>query len=77
MNSIHRPRRRPRVDSVAFDSLWWVLVREAFVVALDLPNYHYAMDGRWRRHIAQLRTDQVRERLGAFLLRHPERRIVL
>jgi len=64
------------VDSVSFDSLWWVLVREAFVVALDLPISRYASDGRWRRHIAKLRSDQVRARLDAFLRRHPERRIV-
>lgn len=29
MNSIRRPRRRPRVESVSFRTLWWVLVREA------------------------------------------------
>lgn len=76
MNSIRRPRSRPRVDSVSFASLWWVLVREAFVRALDLPLSRYATDGRWRRHIAKLDTDEVRWRLEHFLVRHPERRIV-
>ena len=29
MNSIRRPRKRPRVESISFDSFAWVLVREA------------------------------------------------
>lgn len=29
MNSIRRPRRRPRIGSVNFRTLWWVLTREA------------------------------------------------
>lgn len=29
MNSIRRPRRRPRVDSMNFRTFFWVLLREA------------------------------------------------
>jgi len=31
MNSIRRPRRRPRKLSVNFRTLWWVIQREAFI----------------------------------------------
>lgn len=31
MNSIRRPRKRPRVRSVSFRVLGWLLVREAYV----------------------------------------------
>lgn len=29
MNSIQRPRRRPRVRSMSWAALWWVIRREA------------------------------------------------
>lgn len=38
MNSRHRPRSRPRVASVSFHSLFYVLIREAFLVTLNVPN---------------------------------------
>ena len=38
MNSRHRPRKRPRVTSVSFQSLWFVLIREAFLVTLGVPT---------------------------------------
>jgi len=31
MNSIRRPRRRPRARSVSFKTFGWLLVREAFL----------------------------------------------
>ena len=31
MNRIKRARRRPRVNSYSFRTLWWVLAREAVV----------------------------------------------
>jgi hypothetical protein len=38
VNSLRRPRRRPRVTSVCFRSFFYVLIREAFVVTLNVPT---------------------------------------
>ncbi len=41
MNTIQRPRRRPRVRSVNFRALWWLVVREAaWCVACRHPALH-------------------------------------
>lgn len=42
MNSIGRPRRRPRKHSVSFRTLWWLVAHEASfaVVAGPWPEAH-------------------------------------
>jgi len=72
MNSRRRPRARPRVHSVSFQSLWYVLIREAFLVTLNVStasrpgsNLRYELsradDGsvrrRWENHCLRQRVD--------------------
>jgi len=74
MNSIRRPRRRPRGQSVNFRSLWWVVLREAALrvcyrssigTAADVQA-RLACSGRESARIAQIAWAIIRER--------PERR---
>lgn len=37
MNTIRRPRKRPRKDSMSFRTLGWLLVREASYVVVHSP----------------------------------------
>jgi len=74
MNSIRRRRSRPRVDSVNFRTLWWVLTREAVFAVHRLDFGPDANLGFLRNYLAVRPTSKVRS-LGEFLISHyPERR---
>jgi len=51
VNSIRRPRRRPRVESVSFESFAWVLVREV-AVRVCCPRLLSPLE--WRKERAAL-----------------------
>jgi hypothetical protein len=58
-NSVRRARARPRVRSVSFFSLWWVVRREA--AYLILHDEHSLMgDGMVRRWVASQRLTALR-----------------
>lgn len=76
MNSIRRPRRRPRVRSINWRTFAWVLLREAFVTALCHGTSWPIGDGRWRRTIARKSSSELRRHFALYLERHPERRYV-
>lgn len=65
MNSIHRRRRRPRIESVSFKSLGWVLVREvamcvAFPRSLATMNQHEARAALVHESTTAIRRDVAR-----------------
>jgi len=73
MNTIRRPRKRPRVKSVNFRTLWWLLVREAYWSIASLPQLP-AFGARLRRNLAKRPTWWVRRRAEEFLALWPTRR---
>jgi len=74
MNSIRRPRRRPRVDSVNFRVFEWVLLRES-VLRLLWPSYEeWGGQRQARQWLAKKARNQVLAIGADFLSRYPERR---
>jgi hypothetical protein len=74
MNSIRRPRRRPRIGSVNFKSLWWVLTREAVIRVAYPAVMNTPSEDRARATCVGHETADIR-RLGEAILRaRPERR---
>ncbi len=75
MNSIRRPRSRPRVQSCNFHSLWWLVTREAcWQILCRHASY---TDTPWtRRAFAQGQTFYVRALAERCLYHHPERRLI-
>jgi hypothetical protein len=73
MNTIRRPRARPRVRSVNFRTLWWLLVREAYVQIMWAPAH--PVDTAWpRSHMARRTTWWLRRNGEAHLREYPGRR---
>jgi len=66
MNSIKRPRRRPRVRSVSFHTFGWLLVREAYM-RVFFPETAEQPRTFLRAVVAQTRTDRLAERLNGAL----------
>lgn len=75
VNSIKRGRRRPRVESVSFQSLAWVLVREAFVGLVQFRSVGVAGELPLRRWLCTLPSDRVHELAELVLRRHPDWRV--
>ena len=76
-----RPRRRPRIHSACFRSLWWLVAREAAlrVLPYDPATAAEAVAGvtpfgrRVRAIFAKLERDPLRRRVLRRLEREPER----
>lgn len=68
MNSRHHARRRPRVTSVSFHSLWYVLIREAFLVTLGVPIASLP-DSSTRYELMRVSDSTVRHRWETLCLR--------
>jgi hypothetical protein len=73
MNTIKRPRKRPRKHSVSFKTLGWLLIREAYLriafhaIADPKPALRrYVLEGR--------RSDNLQRWAGDYITRYPERR---
>jgi hypothetical protein len=68
MNSRRRPRRRPRVTSITLLAFFYVLIREAFLVQLNVPHAsrpHSSM----RYELARVDDAAVRQRWETHCLR--------
>lgn len=75
MNTIKRPRRRPRVDSVNFRALGWLVTREAALrviapYAIGGPNESTA-----RADLVSVPTETIQRRVRRWLNFRPDRRI--
>jgi len=70
VNSIRRPRRRPRVRSCNFRSLWWLVAREAAWVVVT-GSYVGTFAAGSRRLFALPSTDQVVRRAWREIERYP------
>jgi len=68
MNSLRRPRRRPRNISVCFRSLWYVLIREAFLVTLGVPTA-LRPDSTLRYELVRANDASIRRRWETYCLR--------
>jgi hypothetical protein len=74
MNSTRRRRSRPRVHSVNFRSLWWVLLREAVLRVAYPSSMGAASEGQARQTCTSRESWKLRA-VGEYLLRvRPERR---
>jgi len=74
MNSIRRPRRRPRVQSVNFRTLWWVLLREAVLRVAYPSSIGAASEGSARNSCSSSDSARIRWLGEHILLARPERR---
>ncbi len=74
MNSLRRPRRRPRQSSVNFRVLGWLLVREGALRVCMAPAVGTSVTV-WRRFLAERRPASIVRLVGSVLRRYPERRI--
>ncbi len=73
MNTIRRPRKRPRVKSVSFKTLWWLVVREAAALVWFGPRRSRAS----RNELESLLlypTYALKCRTRSIIEQHPERR---
>ena len=68
MNSLRRARRRPRHSSVCFRSLWYVLIREAFLETLNMPTA-LRPDSTLRYELARADDASIRRRWETHCLR--------
>jgi len=71
VNSIRRPRRRPRRDSVSYRTFAWVLIREAFLTAVLPPDEHPRVQHEWRAYLVTCSTQRLVTRMRRYLERHP------
>lgn len=74
MNSIRRPRNRPRVKSVNFRSFWWLVRRQAALQIIAGPLSNLVSDA-FTRWVLHHRPDALRDRVARTLRDKPERRI--
>lgn len=73
MNTIRRPRRRPRKSSVSFKTFGWLLVREAYLrIFYRRGPLHFSNAAL--REIACTRGDVLRRRADYVIRIYPERR---
>jgi len=75
MNTLRRPRRRPRVDSLSFRTLAWLLVREAYVLAVNGRPVDARLDWRFRTTLLSYPTSYIMRRYAQYVRHHPERGI--
>lgn len=73
MNSIKRARKRPRVHSVNFRVLWWVLLREAALRVIYPSSVGAASEGQARRLCSSKDSRAVRGIAESMLRFKPER----
>lgn len=73
MNSIKRPRKRPRVRSVNFRVLWWLIAREA-AWSILWPGAGPARRPEARHWLVTAGTGYLRRFCERFLREHPQRR---
>jgi len=74
-NSIRRARRRPRVTSINWRTLKWLLPRVAVERMIEARGEREELAMAWRRWLARSQTYAV-HRFGETLLRqHPDWRI--
>ncbi|OLC20191.1 MAG: hypothetical protein AUH33_04160 [Chloroflexi bacterium 13_1_40CM_68_21] len=74
MNSIRRPRARPRVLSYSFRTLAWVLTREAALNVL-VPEEAFSNHRRyWQRWMLRHGTDRVRAKAENYIAWTPRLR---
>jgi len=73
MNSIRRPRRRPRVRSVSFRTFAWLLVREAYLRVWypEQVEHAHTIVRRW---VAMPATDRLVRASHRLFRREPDRR---
>lgn len=69
-NTIRRPRRRPRVKSVNFRALWWLVHREVCFLVLHHRTAQYQGLGA-RASVRRVRRDRLTFFVGDELRRHP------
>lgn len=72
-NSIAVARRRPRVRSVNFRSVWWLVLREAAWRVLCEPHRSHP----WvvgRAQFMRLRGDHLQNAVGRVIRQEPRRR---
>lgn len=75
MNSIRRSRRRPRVDSVSFESFAWVLVREVALRVSFLREASYAPHSTPRAMLVSVPTHRLVARVRRRLNFRPDLRV--
>lgn len=72
-NTIRRPRKRPRVTSVNFRTLGWLIRREAAAAVWFGPRRAHAHQHELHQFM-QYTTTALKARTEWILLHHPERR---
>lgn len=77
MNSLRKPRKRPRKNSVNFDTLWWLLAHEAAVYVLFNHSAGGPFDRAARAQLCSVPTAALRRRVQLRLNWRPDRRIAL
>lgn len=73
MNTIRRPRKRPRKSSASFKTLGWLLVREAYL-RIFYRRGPLEFSGPALREIAATRGDALRRHADYVIRIYPERR---
>lgn len=73
MNTIRRPRRRPRVRSVNFRTLWWLLKREAALCIMQPARARFP-NTVIRQQLAGADTFRLRGWVAGYLLADSRRR---
>jgi hypothetical protein len=72
---INHPRRRPRVESVIFRDLWWLVRMEAlYMITCHGVPYHDQQG--WRKHLFLKHRDRSRQVGEAILVKIPSRRFL-
>lgn len=74
MNSVRRPRRRPRDRSVNFRTLWWVLLREAAVRVCYRRSMGTGAEHQARLACSGRESAVIRKITEGILRERPERR---
>lgn len=75
MNSIRRARVNPRVESVCFCSLWWVLLREAAYRVIATPWMTEAEEQFWRTRLSDSHSWEVHRMVERVLAAWPGRAV--
>jgi len=74
VNTIRKPRKRPRDKSISFRTFWWVLQREAFMRITDFAAPTAFTDRLRRRALCDRTARWVRDVAESFMRQNPERR---
>lgn len=74
MNTIRRRRRRPRVDSVNFRTVWWVLQHEAALRILHPTAVGSTWEPHAREYLSHIDSRHLRRAVASVLRVRNERR---